>query len=269
VISQFLTMSATIELNPPEMLAFNLVDPSVAPKSILTVVNKGNQKIAFKVKTTKPRRYLVRPNQGLVDVGQSTEVTVILQQKDCEELISSEASQADSTDKFLVQSAVVSDSFYADTLLKPQKEQTDELSSMWQTADKKSFTNKKLKCEFKFGKQVQTPSASASISSSAAAPAGDSSMFNEVSALRKKYDELVAFDAELMQERDKLSADLKKTKQELEEARAGTGLRQRNAGGAAPAAGSDVADTKKTGMSFALPHLLIVGAIFFILGRLF
>jgi len=87
VISQFLTMSATIELNPPEMLAFNLVDPSVAPKSILTVVNKGNQKIAFKVKTTKPRRYLVRPNQGLVDVGQSTEVTVILQQKDCEELI--------------------------------------------------------------------------------------------------------------------------------------------------------------------------------------
>jgi hypothetical protein len=42
-------MSATIELNPPEMLAFNLVDPSVAPKSILTVVNKGNQKIAFKV----------------------------------------------------------------------------------------------------------------------------------------------------------------------------------------------------------------------------
>jgi hypothetical protein len=266
-------MSATIELNPPEMLAFNLVDPSVAPKSILTVTNKGNQKIAFKVKTTKPRRYLVRPNQGLVDAGQSTEVTVILQQKDCEELLNSQAGQADSTDKFLVQSAVVSDSFYADTLLKPQKEQTDELSSMWQTADKKSFTNKKLKCDFKFGQtlqqQVHTPSASAPISSSAAAPAGDSSMFNEVSALRKKYDELVAFDAELMQERDKLSAELKKTKQELEEARAVTGLRQRNTSGSASAAGSDVADTKKTGMSFALAHLLIVGAIFFILGRLF
>ena len=42
-------MSASIELIPQELLRFTLADPSVAPKSILKVVNKGDQKIAFKV----------------------------------------------------------------------------------------------------------------------------------------------------------------------------------------------------------------------------
>jgi len=262
-------MSASIELSPPEMLRFTLSDPSVAPKSILKVVNKGDKKIAFKVKTTKPRRYLVRPNQGLVDVGGSTEVTVILQQKDCEELIQSQESQTDSTDKFLVQSAVVPDAFFDETSQKPQKEQTDELSNMWQTADKKTFTNKKLKCEFAFEKGAPSVSKSAA-PSGAAPPAADSSMYSEVSALRKKYDELVAFDAELMQERDKLSADLKKTKQELDEAKT-TGLRQRNTGSSGAAAGSaaGAVDAKKGGMAFTLVHLIIVAALFFIFGRLF
>lgn len=134
--------SASIELDPPEMLQFKLSDPGVAPKAILKVVNKGTERIAFKVKTTKPRRYLVRPNQGLVEVGKSTDVTVILQQKDCEELIQSQASLTDSTDKFLVQSAVVADNFFDETSTKPAKEQTDSLSSMWSTADKKHSQTK-------------------------------------------------------------------------------------------------------------------------------
>jgi predicted amidohydrolase len=79
---------------------------------------------ACQVKTTKPRRYLVRPNQGLVEVGKSTDVTVILQQKDCEELIQSQASLTDSTDKFLVQSAVVADNFFDETSTKPEKVST-------------------------------------------------------------------------------------------------------------------------------------------------
>ena len=54
-------------------------------------------------------------------MGKSTEVTVILQQKDCEELIASQDSQSDSTDKFLVQSAVVPDDFFEATTVKPQK----------------------------------------------------------------------------------------------------------------------------------------------------
>ena len=78
----------------------------------------------MQVKTTKPRRYLVRPNQGLVDVGGSTDVTVILQQKDAEELIKDNDDGkplGDSTDKFLVQSTGVPDEFYDETIIKPAK----------------------------------------------------------------------------------------------------------------------------------------------------
>lgn len=255
--------SASIELDPPEMLQFKLSDPGVAPKAILKVVNKGTERIAFKVKTTKPRRYLVRPNQGLVEVGKSTDVTVILQQKDCEELIQSQASLTDSTDKFLVQSAVVADNFFDETSTKPAKEQTDSLSSMWSTADKKTFTNKKLKCEFVFPKGAPAVPAQAAPSGAAPPAAADSSMYSEVQKLRKKYDELVAFDAELMQERDKLSEQLKRKNQELEEAKSTSVTNKKT-----DATSSAAVDTKQSG-SFVLVHLIIVAAVFFIFGRLF
>jgi hypothetical protein len=41
----------------------------------------------FQVQTTKPKRYLVHPNQGLIDGESNAVVMVILQQKDAEELV--------------------------------------------------------------------------------------------------------------------------------------------------------------------------------------
>ena len=74
----------------------------------------------WQVKTTKPKRYLVRPNQGLIDVDRDSTVTVILQQKDCEELIEGKEDTG-SSDKFLVQSVKIEDDFFDSVSMKQQK----------------------------------------------------------------------------------------------------------------------------------------------------
>lgn len=46
------------------------------------ITNPTDRKIAFKVKTTAPKRYCVRPNNGVVNPGQTVSVTVMLQNID-------------------------------------------------------------------------------------------------------------------------------------------------------------------------------------------
>lgn len=45
----------------------------------LSLTNPGKEKIAFKVKTTSPKKYCVRPSSGVVEPGSSKDVQVIMQ----------------------------------------------------------------------------------------------------------------------------------------------------------------------------------------------
>ena len=45
----------------------------------LTIKNPTNKRIAFKIKTTAPKRYCVKPNSGVLDQDQSTKVNILLQ----------------------------------------------------------------------------------------------------------------------------------------------------------------------------------------------
>ncbi|NXD65401.1 VAPA protein, partial [Eolophus roseicapillus] len=45
----------------------------------LKLRNPSERKVCFKVKTTAPRRYCVRPNSGIIDPGSSVIVSVMLQ----------------------------------------------------------------------------------------------------------------------------------------------------------------------------------------------
>ena len=49
----------------------------------LKVTNTSDTKVAFKVKTTQPSWYYVRPNQHILDVGQTEEVTITLVDSEC------------------------------------------------------------------------------------------------------------------------------------------------------------------------------------------
>ncbi|OAA56855.1 MSP domain protein [Cordyceps fumosorosea ARSEF 2679] len=86
-----------------EPLELNFRRPfTVEVSQTLTIRNTSAAPLAFKVKTTAPRQYCVRPNAGRIEPGQSFDVSVLLQ-----------AMKADPTpdtkcrDKFLVQSAPI------------------------------------------------------------------------------------------------------------------------------------------------------------------
>lgn len=69
----------------------------------LQLSNKGDQHVAFKVKTTNPKKYCVRPNAGVVLPGSTCDVTVTMQAQ------TEAPPDMQCKDKFLLQSVVVED----------------------------------------------------------------------------------------------------------------------------------------------------------------
>lgn len=47
-------------------------------KATLTITNTSSGNLAYKVKTTAPRQYVVKPNQGIIDKGQKVAVDITL-----------------------------------------------------------------------------------------------------------------------------------------------------------------------------------------------
>lgn len=94
--------------------------------SVLKLRNPGSDVVAFKVKTTAPKRYCVRPNSGLVQAKSEVEVAVMLQPFDYD--------PADkSRHKFMVQSLVVKSSA------------VESLDELWKSATADTLMDSKLK----------------------------------------------------------------------------------------------------------------------------
>ena len=92
----------SLQIEPAEEINFQ--QPfTQAVKQQLKLSNTGTTPIAFKVKTTAPKQYVVRPNSGKILPGGFMEVVVILQPI-------KEAIPADvkCKDKFLIQSIEIS-----------------------------------------------------------------------------------------------------------------------------------------------------------------
>ncbi|KAF2431812.1 vesicle-associated membrane protein-associated protein A [Tothia fuscella] len=90
----------SVELDPPELHFKRPFDKEVS--QILRLTNPHNEPVAFKVKTTAPKQYCVRPNSGRIDPGGYVEVQVLLQA-----MKQDPAPDAKCKDKFLVQSVAV------------------------------------------------------------------------------------------------------------------------------------------------------------------
>ncbi|KAG7478234.1 hypothetical protein MATL_G00078330 [Megalops atlanticus] len=94
----------------------------------LKLANPTDRNVCFKVKTTAPRRYCVRPNSGVIDAGTSINVSVMLQPFDYDP-------NEKSKHKFMVQS-----------LLAPP-EMTD-MEGVWKEAKPEELMDSKLRCVF-------------------------------------------------------------------------------------------------------------------------
>ena len=96
----------------------------------LVLTNTSDKSVAFKVKTTAPKRYCVRPNSSVIKPQESIEVRILMQPL-------KELPPADQPfkDKFLVQSCLTD-------------AETDDAKVIFDNADKASITDHKLPCTF-------------------------------------------------------------------------------------------------------------------------
>ena len=245
-------MTYALEVSPENALQFILTrndekNSDGTARCVMTLTHPGNSNdyLAFKVKTTQPRRYLVRPNQGIVAPGTSETVNIVLVEKDKQMLLQSfdrlgQSALDHSKDKFLVQSCIVDEPFAKGYVaqkaklnddhtaegVKAGKELAESLTSMWNAAssgEDKQIYNKKLQV-----RHVVAPSVSDGKSASSGTSRGvrlsektslenmkPEQMFLVISSLRRKYDELVTFSVNLTAERDILNNTLEQTKREL------------------------------------------------------
>ncbi|ORZ10118.1 PapD-like protein [Absidia repens] len=124
----------SVHVEPAEVLTFKRPLTRTS-KEILTISNSGDHDIAFKVKTTAPKLYCVRPNAGTVTAGETMEIQVMLQPFKEEPPLDQKCK-----DKFLVQSVPI----------------TEELKSLesidlWahvESKSKGSINQIKLRCDY-------------------------------------------------------------------------------------------------------------------------
>ncbi|KAL1960259.1 hypothetical protein VTO42DRAFT_8802 [Malbranchea cinnamomea] len=90
----------SVELEPTELGFRRPLTREVS--EILRISNPHNSPVIFKVKTTAPRRYCVRPNSGRIEPGSHIDVQVLLQAMKEEPPL-----DAKCKDKFLVLSTIV------------------------------------------------------------------------------------------------------------------------------------------------------------------
>ncbi|ODN75843.1 hypothetical protein, variant 3 [Cryptococcus amylolentus CBS 6039] len=124
----------SVELSPATQLGFPRPFTAIT-KRTLYIHNPHSYPVAFKVKTTAPKQYSVRPNSGRIEPGDSVDVNIMLQP-----MAEEPPAHAKCKDKFLVQSAFI----HAD-------DEVRSLSQMWtllEQTNKAGIEEKKLKVVF-------------------------------------------------------------------------------------------------------------------------
>lgn len=122
-----------VKLNPKDELSFAVGTANGDQvSSKLTIMNPTNEVMCFKVKTTAPKEYCVRPNSGKLSPGASIDINVMLQPPMPKE-------GTKSKDKFLVQ-----------TVYEKEVEDSNH-PDMWKTVPKSMIMEDKLKCNWSFG----------------------------------------------------------------------------------------------------------------------
>ncbi|KAG7220896.1 hypothetical protein INR49_017746 [Caranx melampygus] len=114
-------------LDPPSDLRFKGPFTDVVTTN-LKLKNPSDRRVCFKVKTTAPRRYCVRPNSGVIDAGASVNISVMLQPFDYDP-------NEKSKHKFMVQ-----------TIFAPPN--VSDMDALWKDAKPDDLMDSKLRCVF-------------------------------------------------------------------------------------------------------------------------
>jgi len=206
-----------LEIDPPSELRFRGPFSSEVVTVFLTLKNPTEKKVCFKVKTTAPKRYCVRPNSGVVPANESVQVSVMLQPHEFDP-------KEKSKHKFMVQSMFAPDS-------------VTDYEKVWKEVDPKLVMDSKLKCVFELPPDQQP--ATTSSDSSVPAPERDSpAKTTSASSLPPSDDKFSSaspqyksfLEKENQENERRLRAEVAKLKDELARLQDQPSLRQRHTG---------------------------------------
>ncbi|KAJ1300118.1 hypothetical protein OPQ81_002598 [Rhizoctonia solani] len=91
----------SVQLNPSTQIGFNRPFTQIVCRT-LTVVSHNERPVTFKVKTTAPKAYCVRPNMGVINPGDSIDIIILMMAMPKDPPISTKC-----RDKFLIQSMII------------------------------------------------------------------------------------------------------------------------------------------------------------------
>lgn len=126
-----------VDLEPSTELRFRGPFTDVVT-STLKISNPSKQRVCFKVKTTAPKRYCVRPNSGIIEANAVVEVAVMLQPFEYDP-------KEKAKHKFMVQTMFAPDSA------------TEYAETLWKEVDPSSLMDSKLKCVFELPEPSSSP----------------------------------------------------------------------------------------------------------------
>jgi len=120
----------SVEIDPVEL---GFCRPfTVEVSQLLKIRNPNTIPVAFKVKTTAPKQYCVRPNSGRIEPGHDVEVTVLLQAMKQDPPLGAKC-----RDKFLVQSVPITGD-----------KEFVSVQEIWDSVDKAAIQEKKIRVSF-------------------------------------------------------------------------------------------------------------------------
>jgi len=174
-----------LALNPEKEIGFPKLATCTQPVTRKLIVTNcsNNEFVAFKVKTTAPKSYLVRPSSGILSgKGASAEISIILQPQ----------GEATENHRFMVQGAVVS-----------SKDDGDK--EMWRALAKEQIHEQRLNVAWQEGATSAAPVAA---SPTPVAASNASQAYGDDATLKSKYDALVQQVSIQKKEMDKLQAQV-------------------------------------------------------------
>ncbi|XP_029467506.1 vesicle-associated membrane protein-associated protein B/C [Rhinatrema bivittatum] len=228
-----------LQLEPQHELKFKGPFTDVVTTN-LKLGNPTDKNVCFKVKTTAPRRYCVRPNSGVIDAGSSVSVSVMLQPFDYDP-------NEKSKHKFMVQS-----------IFAPPD--TSDMEAVWKEAKPDDLMDSKLRCVFELPSENDKPHdvEMNKIISTNATKTESSTMSKSISS---NLDDPEV--KKMMEEYKRLQVEMQRLREENKHFKEEDGLRMRKAPQTSNLASASVATAKEEGLNTRLLALVV---LFFIIG---
>ncbi|XP_048205618.1 vesicle-associated membrane protein-associated protein B/C [Perognathus longimembris pacificus] len=205
----------------------------------LKLGNPTDRNVCFKVKTTAPRRYCVRPNSGIIDAGASVNVSVMLQPFDYDP-------NEKSKHKFMVQS------MFAPT-------DTSDMEAVWKEAKPEDLMDSKLRCVFELPAENDKPH-DVEINKIISTSASKAEVPSVSKSLTSSLDDTEV--RKVMEECKRLQGEVQRLREENKHFKEEDGLRMRKTAAQSPMSARAAAG-KEEGLSTRLLALVV---LFFIVG---